>query len=89
MQQWVIRFDSKNFVETVKIECFKGAVTVMSLMTGAVRYKFLPCEDCWKTRLDSNSSLNNGTIGDEFSDVLPIDIGSSVALLVGIFLVTQ
>lgn len=69
-----------------------GAVTLLALMMGDVRYRLLPCEDCWTTNNDSKV----GHFIQNFSDynkaefvpsLTPIEIGCTMAFLMGIILV--
>lgn len=54
----------------------------MSLLVGEIRYKLIPCEDCWHAAAHANAS-GNGTL----SNLTPIEVGTSTAFLVGVILV--
>lgn len=59
----------------------------MSLMMGVIRYKHIPCEDCWITKL--NGSVNGSHTDEKMFNVTPIELGTSTAFLVGVTLVTS
>lgn len=63
--------------------CDLGPITTLSLLTSAIRYKYIPCEDCWE-----NSNTTEGTPGGgDAYDFTPIELGSTIAFLVGCYLV--
>lgn len=59
----------------------------MSLLMGEIRYKLIPCEDCWREGAHANASMNGTSVNASLSNLTPIEVGTSTAFLVGVILV--